>query len=273
MSNAPPRTPRTRHPHHDAPDTTADFARYAGLTPGPERDALREHLVHAWLPMARRLAHRYRDRGELLEDLEQVAALGLVKAVERFVPAEGRAFEPFAVPTIVGEIKRHFRDYTWAVRAPRRVKELRGRVRLAVQELGGAPGGRSPTVAQLAAHTGLSEEDVLRGREALGSYRSLSLDAELPGVDKGGQHPLGDTLGTTDGGYDHVVHREAVKPRLRRLPERERRILYLRFFCDQTQGRIAEELGVSQMHVSRLLSRTCARLRHEVEEAERACVR
>lgn len=258
------RARRTRHSHHDAPDTAADFARYAALPAGPERDTLQEHLVSSWMPMAQRLAHLYRNRGEPLEDLEQVAALGLLKAVERFDPSQGRAFEPFAVPTIVGEIKRHFRDNTWAVRAPRRVKELRGRIRSAMRDLSGTMGDRSPTVAQVAEHTGLSEEDVLLGMAALDSYRSLSLDAEITGEDDG--YTLKDTLGTTESGYDHVVYREAVKPRLRELPERERHILYLRFFHDQTQSRIAEQLGISQMHVSRLLQQTCQRLRHEVDE-------
>lgn len=257
------RTKRARHPHDDAPDTSGDFRRIAGLPEGPEKEELRQRVVRAWMPMASRLARQFRNRGESLEDLEQVASLGLVKAVTRYDPDRGCAFESFAVPTIVGEVKRHFRDHMWGLHVPRRVQELRNRVRISQRELSLTLDGRSPTVAQLAEHSGMSEEDVLVGMEALESYSTLSLDAELPGADDG--YSLVDTLGSSEPGFDHVVYRESVKPCLKRLPERERRILYMRFFCDMTQSRIAEQLGISQMHVSRLISRTCTRLHREVE--------
>lgn len=257
------RTKRARHPHDDAPDTEADFRRILSLPDGPEKEELRQEVVKAWMPMAQRLAQRFRNRGEALEDLQQVASLGLVKAVARYDPDRGSAFESFAVPTIVGEIKRHFRDHMWGVHVPRRVQELRNRVRISHRELSGSMGGRSPSVAQLAEHSGMSEEDVLVGMEALESYSTLSLDAELPGADDG--YSLSDTLGKPEPGFDHVVYRESVKPRLRRLPERERHILYLRFFCDMTQSKIADQLGISQMHVSRLISRTCDRIHQEVD--------
>jgi RNA polymerase sigma-B factor len=257
------RQSRSRHSHDDAPDTTADFRRIAELPEGPEKEELRQRVVRAWMPMAGRLARHFRNRGEALEDLEQVASLGLVKAVARYDIDRGCAFESFAVPTIVGEIKRHFRDHMWGLHVPRRVQEFRNRVRNSRRELSHSLDGRSPSVKRVAEHCGLSEEDVLLGMEALESYSTLSLDAALPGADDG--YSLGDTLGAPEPGFDQVIYREAVKPRLARLPERERHILYLRFFCDMTQSRIAEQLGISQMHVSRLISRTCRRIHHEVE--------
>ncbi|MFD9967348.1 SigB/SigF/SigG family RNA polymerase sigma factor [Streptomyces sp. NPDC059015] len=253
---------RGRHSHDDAPDTAAAFARLTRLGDGPERTALREELVHAWLPMADRLAGRYRNRGEAMEDLRQVAALGLVKAVERYDPDRGGAFESFAVPTINGEIKRHFRDHTWTVHVPRRVQELRNRVRTARQELDQTVGGREPSAAEIARQGGMTEEEAGAGLEALDSYSALSLDAEVRGSEDG--YTLADALGGPDPALDVVIDREAVRPRLDGLPDRERRILYLRFFRDMTQRGIAEDLGISQMHVSRLIDRCCSRLRDEI---------
>ncbi|MFG3660466.1 SigB/SigF/SigG family RNA polymerase sigma factor [Streptomyces sp. NPDC047706] len=267
MSTSRPGTPdsstvpaQARRRHDDAPATAELFARLHTLQDGPERDALRDELVTAWLPMAHRIAGRFRDRGESLEDLKQVAALGLVKAIDRYDPSRG-AFESYAVPTITGEVKRHFRDRMWALRVPRRVQELRNKVRLARRELNQSPGAPEPTVAEIAAHTGLTEEEVATGVEALESFSTLSLDAELTSDDEG--YSLADTLGAPDGSYDVVVDRESAKQSLRNLPERERAILYMRFFEDMTQSRIADRLGISQMHVSRLISRSCARVRDE----------
>ncbi|GGZ96827.1 RNA polymerase sigma factor SigF [Streptomyces echinoruber] len=269
MSTSRPGAPTTataKRPHDDAPDTAALFRRLAELEDGPEREAVRDQLVEAWLPMAHRIAGRFRDRGESIEDLRQVAALGLVKAIDRFDPERG-AFESYAVPTITGEVKRHFRDRMWALRVPRRVQELRNKVRLARRELTQSPGSPEPTIADIAAHTGLTEEEVNTGMEALDSFSTLSLDAELSGDGDG--YSLADTLGVAESSYDTVVDRESAKEGLRRLPERERAILYMRFFEDMTQSRIADRLGISQMHVSRLISRSCARVRDEVL-AERA---
>jgi RNA polymerase sigma-B factor len=233
----------------------------AELEEGAEREAVRDELVTLWLPMAHRIAGRFRDRGESIEDLRQVAALGLVKAIDRFDVSRG-AFESYAVPTITGEVKRHFRDRMWALRVPRRVQELRNKVRVARRELTQNPGSPEPSVADIAAHTGLTEEEVNAGLEALESFSTLSLDAELSADDDG--YSLADTLGAADSSYDVVVDRESAKEGLRRLPERERAILYMRFFEDMTQSRIADHLGISQMHVSRLISRSCARVRDEV---------
>jgi RNA polymerase sigma-B factor len=265
MSTSRPGTPAqptspNRRRHDDAPDTALLFTRLAALEDGPERDAVRDELVSAWLPMAHRIAGRFRDRGESVEDLRQVAALGLVKAIDRFEPERG-AFESYAVPTITGEVKRHFRDRMWALRVPRRVQELRNKVRVARRELTQNPGSPEPSTSDIAAHTGLTEDEVATGMEALESFSTLSLDAELSAGEDG--YSLADTLGAADTSYDTVVDRESAKEGLRRLPERERAILYMRFFEDMTQSRIADQLGISQMHVSRLISRSCARVRDE----------
>jgi RNA polymerase sigma-B factor len=258
----PNRANAKHHPHDDAPDTADAFRRLAALPPGPRRDALRGEIVEAWLPMADRLAGRFRSRGESFEDLRQVAALGLVKAVDRYDPERGNAFESYAVPTVTGEIKRHFRDHMWTLHVPRRVQDLRNRVRFAGQDLSQTISGRRPTVTELAEHAQLSEEDVRTGLEALESFSTLSLDAELPGSEDG--YSLSDALGAADPALDTVVDRESVRLRLAALPERERAILYMRFFGDMTQSRIAEQLGISQMHVSRLINRCCHRLREQV---------
>ncbi|MEU1291697.1 SigB/SigF/SigG family RNA polymerase sigma factor [Streptomyces sp. NPDC005840] len=251
--------------HDDAPDTTALFSRLADLPAGPEKDRLRHEAVTAWLPMAHRIAAKFRDRGESVEDLRQVAALGLVKAVDGFDPERG-AFESYAVPTITGEVKRHFRDRTWTMRVPRRVQDLRNRVRLARRELSQRPGAHQVTNAEVAAYTGLTEEEVATGMAALESYKTLSLDIE-PTSEDGGR-TLAESLpapGSTDA-FDIVVDREAARRELCQLPQRERAILYMRFFEDLTQSRIAERLGISQMHVSRLVSSTCAQVRARVLE-------
>ncbi|GAA1930153.1 RNA polymerase sigma factor SigF [Streptomyces sodiiphilus] len=266
-TSARTRTKPGKHPHDDAPDTTQKFRRIASLPDGPEREGLCQEVVTAWMPMAGRLARNFRDRGESLEDLEQVAALGLVKAVNRYDPDRGCAFESYAVPTIVGEVKRHFRDHLWGVHVPRRTQELRNRVRAAYRQLNYRLDDRGPGIEQIAEHTGLTEDEVRTGMEALESYSPLSLEAELPGADDG--YALKDTLGTSEPGFDQVVYRESVKPKLEKLPERERKILYLRFFREMTQSRIAEQLGISQMHVSRLISRTCERIYEEVEGTDR----
>ncbi|GAA4823388.1 SigB/SigF/SigG family RNA polymerase sigma factor [Streptomyces ziwulingensis] len=249
------------HPHDDAPDTRAAFERLAKLPEGPQRQALRDELIRVWLPMSERIAVRFRGRGENLEDLYQVAALGLVKAVDHYDPARGHAFEAYAVPTVTGEIKRHFRDHMWTLHVPRRVQDLRNRVRRASKELAQTIPGRAPTVEEIAAHAHLTPAEVRAGAEALECFTALSLEAELPGTDG---YALGDAIGGPDPAFDTVVDRVAVAPCLQALPERERTILYLRFFQGMTQNRIAQQLGISQMHVSRLLSGCFAQLREEI---------
>ncbi|MFX4292342.1 SigB/SigF/SigG family RNA polymerase sigma factor [Streptomyces bohaiensis] len=254
---------RGRHPHDDAPDTAREQALLTTLPEGPARQVLTSRIVRAWLPMARRLARRYQGRGEDAEDLEQVAALGLTKAVLRFRPERNTAFESYAVPMIVGEIKRHFRDCTWDVHVPRKVQELRRTVREAVKDLDTGDHGGVPGVAALSARTGLSPQEVRLGLSALECYSVLSLDSDPTGPQGG--HTLLATLGTADPGYQQVVRREAVRPGLDRLAERQRYILYLRFWCDMTQRSIADRMEISQMHVSRLLRDTCEQLRREAE--------
>ncbi|MCM2390639.1 SigB/SigF/SigG family RNA polymerase sigma factor [Streptomyces albipurpureus] len=249
-------------PHDDTPDTDAAFARLVDLPDGPEREALRQSLVSAWLPVSERLASRFRNRGETWEDLCQVAALGLVKAVDRYDPRRECAFISFAVPTITGEVKRHFRDHMWSLHVPRRVQDQRNRVRAAQRELLQVFPGRAPTEAQIGERAGLTVAEVRAGLEAIGCFNALSLDAQPQGGDHG--FTLADAMGGPDPALDAVIDREAVKPRLRQLPERERRILYMRFFRDMTQSRIAEDLGISQMHVSRLITNSCDRLRREI---------
>ncbi|MFC5721443.1 sigma-70 family RNA polymerase sigma factor [Streptomyces gamaensis] len=247
----------------DAPDTAEAFARLAALPAGPERDRLRQEVTLAWLPLAERVSLRFRSSGESPADLRQVAALGLVNAVDRYDPGLGHAFETFAVPTIMGELRRHIRDHAWAVHIPRRDQELRTAVRCAQALLG--PRGRDPAdprhLAELAAVSGLSEDEVRRGLAAEGVHRTVSLDQPPPGA---GELPLAETLGRTDGALELVVDRQSLKPLLSALPERERYVLYWRFFGNLTQKQIGARLGVSQMQISRILSRTCARLRREL---------
>ncbi|MFJ9655899.1 SigB/SigF/SigG family RNA polymerase sigma factor [Streptomyces microflavus] len=246
------------------PDTHHWFCRLAGLPEGPEREQIRREIICAWLPVAHRLALRYRDRGETLEDLRQVAAVGLVNAVDRYDPALGGAFLPFAIPTIVGEIKRHFRDRMWSVHVPRRVQNLRNIVRRATADLTAEGTPASP--ARLAEHTGLTEEEVRQGNEALHGFRALSLDASVP--TDGNDVRLGDTMGADDDALSLVLDREAAKGGISSLAEREKRVLYLRFFAGMTQSAIAAELGISQIHVSRLIAESCRRIREGAESAD-----
>ncbi|MFG3280366.1 SigB/SigF/SigG family RNA polymerase sigma factor [Streptomyces sp. NPDC048111] len=255
-------SPMTRT-HDDAPDTRAAFIRLHALAPGPERDAVRDDLVALWLPMSRRLAGRYRNRGADIEDLCQVAAMGLVKAVDRYEVARGE-FEAYAIPTINGEIKRLFRDTLWSVHVPRRVQELRNAVRIARNDLQAGQAGE-PSIGQLATRSGLAEDDVRTGLEAIESFRSLSLDAETGGAGHDSERgtSLADRLGRTERAYDTAVERQSVRPALAALPERESKILYMRFFGDMTQMQIADELGISQMQVCRLIAGTCRRIREQ----------
>ena len=227
----------------------------------PERTALREKLVEVHLPLVEHLARRFRNRGEPLDDLIQVATIGLIKSVDRFDPNRGVEFSTYATPTIVGEIKRHFRDKGWAVRVPRRLQELRLALTSATAELS-QQHGRAPTVAELAAHLRLSEDDVLEGLESANAYSTLSLDVPEQGEQ---DSPLvADSLGAEDEELEGVEYRESLKPLLAKLPPREKKILLLRFFGNMTQSQIAEEIGISQMHVSRLLARTLAQLRQDL---------
>ncbi len=226
------------------------------------REAARDALVHLHLPLVEHCARRFRNRGEPFEDLVQVGTIGLIKSVDRFDSERGVEFSTYATPTIIGEIKRYFRDKGWAIRVPRRLQELRMQIGSATAELTQTL-GRSPTASELAAQVGCSVEEIIEGIESSNAYSTLSLDATDDSED--GATSMLDAIGVDDAGLEHVEVRESLKPLLDRLEPREKRILLLRFFKNQTQSQIAEEIGVSQMHVSRLLSRTLDQLRASLE--------
>ncbi len=238
------------------------LARFVALDEqDPARAAVRDELVTMHLPLVYHLARRFRDRGEPHDDLVQVGTIGLIKAVDRFDPERGAEFSTYATPTILGEIKRHFRDKGWSVRVPRRLQELRMAITRATADLS-QDLGRSPTVRELAGRLELSEEEVLEGLEAAQSYSALSLDgAGGSGEDDSATPALVDTLGTHDEALANVEYRETLRPLLAALPDRERQIVLLRFFHNKTQSQIAAEVGVSQMHVSRLLVKALGTLR------------
>jgi RNA polymerase sigma-B factor len=230
----------------------------ASLAPDdPRRQSSRERLITLHLPLVEHLARRFRHRGEPYEDLVQVATIGLIKAIDRYDPTRGIEFSTFATPTIVGEIKRWFRDKGWAIRVPRRLQELRLAIAGATSELSQQL-GRSPTVAELAHHLGTTEDEVFEGLESANAYSTVSLDAPESTADG---PTVAESLGAEDDSLLEVENREALKPLLSQLSERERKIIMLRFFAGMTQSQIAAEVGISQMHVSRLLARTLSKLR------------
>jgi RNA polymerase sigma-B factor len=229
------------------------------------RAVARDDLVHLHLPLVEHCARRFRNRGEPFEDLVQVGTIGLIKSIDRFDAERGVEFSTYATPTIIGEIKRYFRDKGWAIRVPRRLQELRMQIGTSTQELTQAL-GRSPTPRELAEHIGCSVEEIIEGIESSNAYSTLSLDASDDADDSGAATML-DALGVDDENIEHVEIRESIKPLLDRLEPREKKILLLRFFRNMTQSQIAEEIGVSQMHVSRLLSRTLEDLRRSLEES------
>jgi RNA polymerase sigma-B factor len=253
----------TDRPQLDREEVRDLFARYHAATDTDERTKLREELVDQYIGLVEFLARRFRNRGEPLEDLVQVGTIGLLKAIERFDLDREVEFSTYATPTVVGELKRHFRDKGWAVRVPRRLQELHLELSKVVSELGQEI-GRSPTVAEIAEYTGQSEETVLEGLEIAQAYNFTSLDAPIDAED--GTTSFADQLGTEDEQLENLEYRASLAPEMEKLPERERRILYLRFFKGMTQSEIADRLGISQMHVSRLLNRTLMHLREALEE-------
>jgi RNA polymerase sigma-B factor len=224
----------------------------------PNRSGLRNELVTGHLPLAEHIAARFSNRGVPREDLVQVATLGLINAVDRFQPDRGTDFLSFAVPTVMGEVRRHFRDASWSMHVPRRLKELNLAINAASAELSQRL-GRAPTPSELARHLDLSQEQVYEGLEAGNAYHSMSLDEALSA--DADSDALGETLGETDAALDGVEDYESLRPLIEQLPERERTILTLRFFRHMTQTQIADRIGISQMHVSRLLARTLEQLR------------
>ncbi len=234
------------------------FGQLKQLQPGtPEHDRVRGALIEANLPLVRYAAARFRSRNEPMEDVVQVGTIGLINAIDRFDPDRGVQFPTFAMPTVVGEIKRYFRDNVRTVHVPRRLHELWVQVNAATEDLTTAF-GRSPTTSEIAERLRISEEEVLTCIEAGRSYHATSLEAAQEGD---GMPGLLDRLGYEDPALDGVEHRDLVRHLLVQLPEREQRILLLRYYNNLTQSQISAELGVSQMHVSRLLARSFQRLR------------
>jgi RNA polymerase sigma-B factor len=227
--------------------------------------AAREALVERFLPLARQLARRYQRGGEPLDDLVQVASLGLLKAIDRFEPHRATAFSSFAVPTILGELKRHFRDKGWAVRVPRDLQELAVRVERVGEELA-REHGRAPTLEELAERMGVTVEQVLEAREAAGAYRAVSLDR--PRDDDEDGDGMSESFGIEDPGFGLAEDAATVQRLMGVLGDREREVLRLRFEEDLTQSEIGERVGVSQMHVSRLIRQAVTRLREAAELPE-----
>lgn len=245
-------------------DVVEKFTALKELPAGsPEFQRQRDAIVERCLPLADHIARRFDGRGEPRDDLVQVARVGLVNAVIRFDVDAGSDFVSFAVPTIMGEVRRHFRDNSWSVKVPRRLKELHLRLGTATAELSQRL-GRAPTPSELAAELEMDRDEIVEGLVAGSSYNTLSIDG---GSSSGNEEApaIADTLGDVDTNLDRIENREALRPLLASLPERERTVLVLRFFESMTQTQIAERVGISQMHVSRLLAKSLARLRDQLE--------
>jgi RNA polymerase sigma-B factor len=220
----------------------------------------REELVNRHLPLVRSLARRYAGRGESLEDIEQVGAIGLIKAIDRYELSREVALTTYATPNVVGEIKRHFRDKGWAIRVPRALQELNGKMGPTIERLTSKL-GRSPSIAEIAAEFETSTEQVLEALEAGSAYAPLSLSAGPSGDEE--LDPM-ETIGTEDAEFDRTDDRTSLEPALAALPEREREILRMRFEDGLTQTQIADRVGISQMHVSRLIRRSLERMRTQL---------
>jgi RNA polymerase sigma-B factor len=223
---------------------------------------LRNELIEAHRSLAMHLARRFANRGEPFDDLLQVAYLGMLKAVERFDPDRQLEFSTFATATVEGELKRHFRDRTWSVRVPRRPQELHLRLGNAINELSQRL-KRAPRIPELAAELGVDEDAILEAMEVGGAYRSTSLDSRP--TDAGEALPLEGRLGEEDHGFDLAEHRVLLERVIEELPEREQTIIRLRFYQEMTQTEIAQQVGISQMHVSRLLARTLSIMKDRLE--------
>lgn len=239
--------------------------RYAQLAvDDPQRQRVRGELISGYLPVAEHLARRFAGRGEPLEDLIQVATIGLINAVDRFEPDRGGSFFSFAVPTITGELRRHFRDHGWSTRVPRGLKDLHMAIRSTQTELSQQL-GRAPRPSEIADQLGIPISEVIEGLQVGNAYRSSSLDELLS---EQGTATLGEFMGDLDDALAVIEDREALRPLLAQLPPRERAILMLRFFRQLTQTQIAEQMGISQMHVSRLLSHTLAFLQERMDRSD-----
>ena len=240
------------------------FVAYQSAADEEERARHRSRLVDQHIGLVEFLARRFRNRGEPVEDLIQVGTIGLLKAIDRFDLSREVEFSTYATPTIVGELKRHFRDKGWAVRVPRRLQELHLELTKTVGNLAHDL-GRSPTVEEIAQAAGITEEEVLEGLEIAQAYNFTSLDAPIDSEE--GSTSFAEQLGGEDEQLENLEYRASLAPEMAKLPEREQKIVYLRFYKGLTQSEIASRLGISQMHVSRLLTRTLAQLREALEES------
>ena len=268
-----PAAHRDAHPtthHHRKPTvdpTAVDLLKtLAQLPPNhPHRTRVRDQAIQAWLPLGKHLAQRFHGRGEPLDDLTQIATVGLIKAIDRFDPEYGNDFAAYAVPTIVGEIKRHFRDRTWDIRVPRRLQELKLDINEATSTLAQRL-GRSPTITDLAGYLQRSEDEILEGLEGARAYSAVSLQTLVGNGEDGTE--LGDLFGVEDHELALAEFRASLGPALESLTPREQKIIILRFFGNLTQTQIAERVGISQMHVSRLLTKSLAALRGQLTERD-----
>jgi RNA polymerase sigma-B factor len=233
--------------------------------------AAREKLIEQYMSLVRSLARRYSYRGEQLEDLVQIGAIGLIKAIDRFDLDRGVELTTYATPNIIGEIKRHFRDKGWSVRVPRGLQELNVQLSRLVEQLT-VQLSRSPTIPELAKAAGVEEEEVLEALESGRAYTSLSLSVGGGGGDDDDLDPL-ESLGTEEHQYEVSEDRAVLAPGFKVLDERERKILQLRFFEGLTQSQIAQQVGISQMHVSRLIRRSLEKIRETIAEDEESLAR
>jgi RNA polymerase sigma-B factor len=231
--------------------------------------AAREQLIEQYMSLVRSLARRYSYRGEQLEDLVQIGAIGLIKAIDRFDVNRGVELTTYATPNIIGEIKRHFRDRGWSVRVPRGLQELNIQLSRVIEELT-VQNGRSPTIPELAKAAGVTDEEVLEALESGRAYTSLSLSAGSSGGEDDGELDPLESLGTEEHQYEVSEDRAVLEPGFRVLDERERKILHLRFFEGLTQSQIAQQVGISQMHVSRLIRRSLEKIRDEIAAEQSA---
>lgn len=254
-------------PRSDYADVTDMFRQLAALDEQSiQYQRERDTIIARCLPLADHVARRFRNRGEPFEDLVQVARVGLINAVNRFDVDNGAEFLAFAVPTIMGEVRRHFRDHGWSVKVPRRLKELNSQLKKAREELSHEL-GRAPTASEVAAHLGIDRDEVVQGQIASSAYTTLSSDAPAGANEDDGRSVI-NTIGDLDANLDKVLDVATVRPLLAALPEREQTVLRLRFFENMTQTQIAGRLGISQMHVSRLLARSLNTLRQKVRTPE-----
>ena len=258
----------------DAPSEYADVAQMIRHLRTLDEESVqyrrqRDAIVERCLPLAEHIARRYRSRGEPLDDLIQTARMGLVHAVNRFDADNGADFLAFAVPTVAGEVRRHFRDRGWAVKVPRRIKDLQGQLNNARSELSQQL-GRAPNATEIAEHLGIDRDLVIDATFAASNYSVLSTDS-ASGSDDAFPN-LADRLGEIDAGIDKVLQVETVRPLIAALSERQRTVLTLRFFEDMTQTEIANRIGCSQMHVSRLLANALDTLRRQVRQSELAAI-